>query len=350
MKSDSLKIGYTIKMDRTAKMRPSSIHYWTQPELFRQHPSEKPLHFLGDAILGLSTLELNSYLCSPLNVKSMNFDLAQNAWFVLDPHITLFEKSHTRMQAIQKDCPPLASELLTQFQNDFLETLSASETKTGFDFSLMTQLIEDIDRLEDQMGQPILFHFGLKFHDSFRLKLQQVFSLLHHLRVVVAAMYNREVQDTTLQALKVDSITDYLPKADYLVNDALLYWHFKKLTRPLVQNDAQEFAQKVLIAPMEKNFRRYLNNACSLVDHLPANFLESMNPVEMEDSLYLLKMDWLLGSDSGLLFRIREELYGLQEGYSQLFWSDTDLMENKLKGPLHISVQLRKKALQSEAA
>ena len=47
-------------------------------------------------------------------------------------------------------------------------------------------------------------------------------------------------------------------------------------------------------------------------------------------------MDWLLGTDAGLLFRIREELYGLKEGYEKIFWPD--LTDKPTQNQSHLSV------------
>lgn len=73
---------------------------------------------------------------------------------------------------------------------------------------------------------------------------------------------------------------------------------------------------------MAKAFQKYSHNACHLIDHLPESFLNALNPVDLEEALYLVQMDWLLASPSGLLFRIREELFGLQEGYTKVMWKD----------------------------
>ncbi len=73
---------------------------------------------------------------------------------------------------------------------------------------------------------------------------------------------------------------------------------------------------------LSKCFHSYSHNAVCLIENLPKSFLNSLNTEELEDTLYLVQMDWLLGADAGLLFRVREELYGLIDGYERIFWPD----------------------------
>ena len=64
----------------------------------------------------------------------------------------------------------------------------------------------------------------------------------------------------------------------------------------------------------------------------------------------MVQMDWLLGSASGLLFKIREELYGLKEGYDRIFWPHAKTLQDRssLKPSVHFilsSTDLLKKSV-----
>jgi hypothetical protein len=162
--------------------------------------------------------------------------------------------------------------------------------------------------------------------------------MLYHLRSVVAVDHNAHVEDTSLETVKCDSISDYLPKSDYTVNDALLYWHFKNLT----ENVSGE-VEKTIVAPMHNYFIQYSHNACNLIDQLPGNFLESLKNVDLEEALHHVQMDWLLGSCSGLLFKIREELFGVLEGYDKIFWPEASNAKNKKASVLTLNFTLSDK-------
>jgi hypothetical protein len=111
----------------------------------------------------------------------------------------------------------------------------------------------------------------------------------------------------------VDSITDYLAKAEYISNDALLYLQSRKL---------KDRMKTEVWAQLEKNFQTFSHNGLCLVENLPKSFLNNLRMEELEETLYIVQMDWLLGTDAGLLFRLREELYGLCEGYEKIFYPE----------------------------
>ena len=99
--------------------------------------------------------------------------------------------------------------------------------------------------------------------------------------------------------------------------------------------------QKSAIKPevyetLEKSFKAYSHNGYCLIESLPKSFLKSLPTAELEESLYIAQMDWLLGTDAGLLFRIREELFGLKEGYDKVFWPD--LADKPVQKQTHLSV------------
>jgi hypothetical protein len=172
--------------------------------------------------------------------------------------------------------------------------------------------------------------------------------MLFHLRSVVAVDWNAHVDDPSHEAVHVDSITDYIPKAEYVVNDAIMYWQFLKLSHPFVAGKNSDVkVEKLFVEPMRKAFMTSMHNACYLIDHLPKSFIERMGPGELEEALYLVQMDWLLGSEAGLLFRIREELYGLQNGYEKIFWHELEGHSKKKAFNLSLCFELKESDLRS---
>jgi hypothetical protein len=195
----------------------------------------------------------------------------------------------------------------------------------GFDLTALGPLLDTFSWLENKMGNPLLYNFGLNFSKGFLDKLHDLYSFLYHVRSVVALDHNSLCADTSHEGVKVDAITDYLPKAEYVVNDALLYWQFKKLAQPFSSAKGTDGkVDKLFVGPMEKAFHKFSHHACALVDNLPAKFIGSLSPMELEEAFYLVQMDWLLGSPAGLLFKIREEIFGLQNGYEKIFWKDVE--------------------------
>jgi hypothetical protein len=144
--------------------------------------------------------------------------------------------------------------------------------------------------------------------------------------------YNAHTTDPSHEACKIDSISDYLSKAEYVANDGLLYFNFKKL-KDQMKPQAYE--------TMNKAFMNYSHNGYCLIEALPKSFLNSLRTEELEESLYLVQMDWLLGTDAGLLFKIREELYGLIEGYEKVFWHDVDGRSFQNQSHLAVSCEIK---------
>lgn len=327
---DQVWLGFDIKVDAGPVVRPLKIEFWKEDQ-FKHAKPEAPFHYYADALLGLATVHLNPNLKNPFSGPKMNFPFCHEAWLALEPHHELFERSQPRVSALRhhlKDAPPSLTEY---FERNFTDTLETCIHSWGIDLGHLCHLIEAIDYLETKTGQPLLYNFNLKFSKPVLEKLHYVHSLLFNLRSLVALDYNAHCQDAAHEACKVDSILDYIPKAEYVSNDALLYFHFKK-QKDLMKPEA--------FSNMEKAFKTYSHNSVCLIDSLPKSFLNSMKAEELEETLYIVQMDWLLGTDAGLLFRIREELYGLLEGYEKVFWPDAEGGPKQQQSHLSVSCQI----------
>jgi hypothetical protein len=272
-----------------------------------------------------------------VHVSAENKDLMQKVYHNFDHYTELYNKSNPRVKALahatipqKKQFDALEKKITDIWKNAF------SENKVSF--TKLTEALTVIAEFESHIASPLIYNLSVNFSAGFTEKLIAFYSMLYHLRSVVAVDHNAQVEDTSLETVKCDSISDYLPKSDYTVNDALLYWHFKNLT----ENVTGE-VEKNLVAPMHNYFIQYSHNACNLIDQLPGNFLESLKNVDLEEALHHVQMDWLLGSCSGLLFKIREELFGVLEGYDKIFWPEASNGKSKKASVLTLNFILTEK-------
>jgi hypothetical protein len=323
---DQVWLGFDIKVETGPVLRPRQIHFWKDEDFKRAQP-EAPFHYFSDALVGLSLVHLNPHLKNPFTAPKMNFSFVHEAWRALEPHLELFERSQPRVSALRQHMKAMTPSVIEYFERNFTETLDSAIHTWGVDLTHLSHMVEAIDYLENKLDQPLLYNFNMKFSKPVVEKLHYLHSLLFNLRSLVALDYNAHTQDAAHEACKVDSISDYLSKAEYVANDALLYHQFKK---------QKEKIKPEAYAALEKSFQTLSHNGHCLIESLPKNFVQTMRHEDLEESLYLVQMDWLLGTDAGLLFRIREELYGLIEGYEKIFWLDAN--GRPLQQQNHLSV------------
>lgn len=351
MKRDGIRLGYHLTLQKGSTFKPLSFQFWKNTEEFEKTPPAGPSQYLSDLLLGVSFLKLNSYCSSPLAVPFINYDFASSIWNEFEPHKELFKKSQKRVDSLHKDVKACSPELIHAFEKEFTEKLDSIQKPWGFDFRDMSELAACIEKFEAKLGSPLVYNFSVKFSPKFEEKLLILDSFLFHLRSVVALDHNAHVKEPAFESVKVDSVLDYLPRADYVVNDALLYYQFKKWSSPWsVGAKSDVRVEKLFVEPMRKAFKKHVHNACNLIDQLPDSFLSKFGPEDLEEALYLVQMDWLLGSGSGLLFKIREEVYGLEHGYEQVFWHDHQDRHWTQPTSLKISCEMSEAAFRKKAA
>lgn len=336
MKKDLLKMGITISTDTGSILRPTSLTFSCPKAARLESLPHAPFKYYTDAIIGLSFHKMTDFK----HCEATDTSFAQSAYAALNPYVELYRKSAPRIQSLTKTA--LTQKI--QFENfekkmtDLLQSLFSGST---IDLAKVPQVLDVISDFETQAGSPLLYNFSLNFSDRFKEKLIGFYSFLFHLRSVIAIDHNAYVEDSSIESVKCDSISDYLPKSDYTTNDALLFWQFKKLTTPFVSHkDKDVRIEKLLVQPLEKYFYKYNHNACCLIDQLPPALLNSLSQVELEETLHHIQMDWLLGSPSGLLFKIREELFGLIEGYDKVFWPESLSLKPKVSSHLKLSFEI----------
>lgn len=341
MKHKSLRLGFDVSMEKGSTWKPLKVQFWNQEDSYSKFKPSAPFKYMGDALVGLSLVKLNHYIKSPVATPHLDYSFAFDAWKALDPHIELYERSQPRVRALQSHLAVVNPDLCAEFENHFNEHFEMALKPWGVDLTALWPLLDSFQWFENKVGAPLLYNFGLNFSKPFTEKLHSLYSFLYHLRSIVAVDHNAHTEDPSHEGVKVDAITDYLPRAEYVVNDALLYWNFKKFSQPFAGPKTPDSrVEKLFVNPMEKAFQKYSHNACCLVDNLPKDFISSMNPVELEEAFYLVQMDWLLGSPAGLLFKIREEIFALQSGYEKIFWKDVEPQFHAKPVSLHLCCEL----------
>jgi hypothetical protein len=128
--------------------------------------------------------------------------------------------------------------------------------------------------------------------------------------------HNAHVKEMCYDGLKLDPVGDYLPNIEENVNGSLLFYHWNALSQH------QPHQSKNFHDSMEQAFRNFTYYGYSLTKELPPEFFKQKRIDLIEQGLYMFQIDWLLGSPAGLLFRLKEELYGLKESYEKIFWPD----------------------------
>lgn len=337
MKTLSLQMGYEIKTASGPVLKPTEIKIWDQSSRFSEFTPQAPLKYMNDALIGLTFQKMNGF-------KNLTFTdrvFAEQSLKALDPYFEIYQKSAANLKPLKSPVPPQNKLACENFEKKFSDFWDQTITATEINFKFFGKALEVINSFETELGKPFIYNFSVQFSEQFTEKLICFYSLLFHLRTVIALDHNAYVEDTAFECVKCDSITDYLPKADFTVNDALLYWQFKKLSTPFVgHKDKDVRIEKLFVDPMERAFFQYNHNACALIDQLPQGLLSSSSQTELEDFLHHVQMDWLLGSSAGLLFRLREETFGLVHGYDKVFWPEASQTKNKKPSNLKICFEL----------
>lgn len=332
MKSKNKSFDYELKMGDGPILKPTEVEFFKNHD--HNHKPQKPFKYHSDVLVALGFANIHKTLdsaCVYSLESSMDF------WRAMEPHYELYGRSRKRVLALTERTETVPSNLTDKIEKKWNDVLKDVFSANKVHLQELQQLIPLIDYLEDHMQKPLLYNFALTFTPEFQQRLLLLFSFLSNIRSLVALDHNSFIEDASHEAIKMDSIIDYLAKPEYVVNDALLYFHFKKLFAPFVTGRSSDVKiDKLLHRPLEAHFQKFSHNACQLVENLPHPFLAQLNPMELEQALYLIQMDWLLGSEGGLIFKIREELFGLQEGYEKVFWPEYDFRGHKHSTQLHV--------------
>lgn len=350
MKKNNFQMLIEIKTKSGPILKPQEIYFWDlnsdhNPKHLQNLTPSSPFKFYTDAILALCYQKMTDYKFMQPEQKLFS----ENAYRSFDPYTALMHKSAPRVRSL-KNQNVTQSIHFENFEKKMMDAWSQAFNKNNINLSKLTKALDCISEFEHQMTTPLIYNFSIRFSDKFIEKLLCFYSMLFHLRSIIAVDHNAHVEDSSYESVKCDSISDYLPKADFTINDALLYWHFKNLSIPFLSHKNKESqVEKLFIEPFNKYFKQYNHNACNLINQLPTSFLNSLKPTELEEALHHVQMDWLLGSESGILFKLREELFAVIEGYDKIFWPECSNLKPKKASTLNLCFEISEKDLTSEA-
>lgn len=344
MKSKNKSFDYELKMENGPILKPMEVEFFKNHD--HEYKPQKPFKYHSDVLVALGFVNIHRTQ-ETQSIYAM--DSSMDFWRAMEPHYELYGRSRKRVVALTERSETVPSNLTDKIEKKWNAVLADVFSSNKVNLKELQQLIPLIDYLEDHMRKPLLYNFSLTFSPEFQQRLLLLFSFLSNIRSLVALDHNSFIEDASHEAIKIDSITDYLAKPEYVVNDGLLYFQFKKLFAPFVTGRSSDVKiDKLLYKPLESHFQKFSHNACQLVENLPHEFIGKLNPMELEQALYLVQMDWLLGSEAGLIFKIREELFGLQDGYEKIFWPEYDFRGHKHSARLHVcchaSFEVDKKA------
>lgn len=296
--------------------------------------------YLNDVLCGLAYHGVTNY--SLLNLQ--NKEIAKQYFHQTEPYLQLFQRSEHQLKS--KLFPhlkpnPKAQAAFVKFENQLKDFMNTTFSNRKLNMESLEPLANLVHEFEQELSEPLIYNFNLKLSEETRSNLVSLYSFLFHLRSLSVSHYNENTQDNCFDVLTCDSISDYIPKSDFTANDAILYWQFKKLSTPFLGvNDRDSKLENLLIKPVMRAFHQYGHNACALINQVPESYLSQLSMPQIEEQLHTLQMNWLLGTSSGLLFRVREEITGLLRGYSDLFWPEAQPLDSNGAEALSFDVRV----------
>lgn len=313
MSTKHTTVSFIIESNSGAFVQPKSFSFF-EAKAEKLTNATKPLPYLTDLLCALPAHRL--FDLAPDKFKKPEYPTwLESSWEFLDSNVALYHRAQKRAHALSPK-KPFADEHAMKLCSSFHEIINSCFAKNRFNFDPLSSLAESITYLEKKCGEPLVYNFKFTLPDKDRAMLFALYSFLYHQRALVALDFNSHVKDSAFECVKVDPINDYLPKAEYVVNDAIL---FKEIERQMERSNPKGSFGKDQMVSL---FREYAHNAYFLAQAVPHAFTGKLRRDECEEALFSAQMDWLLGADSGLLFRLREEIYALSDGFEKIFWTD----------------------------
>lgn len=315
--SSGLDIRLEVQYDNNSKILGCPIRLTSSISASKEaegHPYA-PLPYFTDALLGLSSYKL-AQITQDYTPSSAEDQLVSLLWQRLEPMYEVYQRSHQRVHSLlhikANSVRTAPEQALEQSLNEIIKLACSSK---GIQLTELINLIDSLNFFESKRSHPLLFDTQLQLSETGMNTLHTLNSFLYNLRAISAIYYNSKRKEALYESLHLDSVKDYFHAPDLLTNETMLYYQFLKLCKKGQINDQIQ-------ASMVKAFRNHLPHSHYLVHSLPDSFFNHQNNELLEQSLYTFQIDWLLGSPAGLLYRIREELIGIKEGYENTFWPE----------------------------
>lgn len=348
MSSEIQNIYFKIETKSGTYLKPTSIKIENSPHKLSSsnESSTQKLHYKTESLVGLSLIKLGHHYKFDTESFEANPNFINWAWRSLDPHFELYWKTQNKLTELMDQPSSADASRIADLEKSFDQILSGSLNSKGLNLEKLNELLEKISGFEDRSTSPLLFDFSIKFSSSFIEKLHALYSLLFHLRSLIALDHNSLSPDTSHHSVRVDSISDYLSDAEFIASGAALYWNFKKQTQPFQGHKGSDpKIETLLITPLQKSFESYLHHSYCLIENTPKNILKNFKKIGIDEDFYRIEMNWLLGAPSGILYRVKEELFGLIKGYENLFWPETTFQKPRSSKDLNYTFELSEKEL-----
>jgi len=262
-----------------------------------------PLKYFSDILTG----GILGYFCGPKTEKSEFLTFIEQ-W---DPHIEMHNRSYYRLNQMSALIKARPQCIHSDQLNRVYDTLIESDKGEYWDLEKLFDLIDWIDHIEGQFQSPLLFNFQLVVDDPRIKDLHYLTLLLFHLRSLVILDYNQSVEDLAFESIRVDSVSDYLPKLESVTQDGMVFWHFQRMHSQMPTLVAQK---------MREQISKYISMGVTLIESLKSAQIQNLSEQDLFNYLNLIQIDWLYGTHSGILFRLREELEALRQGYHKVFY------------------------------
>jgi len=301
--------------------RPKTL--FIRPHKNADHDISNTLKYQADLLAGL-----NLYLlCQPQ--KSTTIIHVSPSLRAFDPHHALYEGAQDRLSHWLRKKSPVFCQ--SNLMSNMAEILTGATHEEGLDLTKLMSLISLFERMETQLKRPLLFNFDLALPNDILGCFHVLANLLFYVRALVLSDYNQQIQDPTFEAIRMDSVSDYLPKLESVAHDATIYAHFRRL----------EAQMPTLVAQRLKDvFQSHSAMGATLIDAIERNKPSQSFGKDLCENMNRVQIDWLFGTPSGICHRLREELVALRDGYQNVFHIDiaTDFKQQNASWSFDCSV------------
>lgn len=299
-KNSELYINYSLSAVPGTLARPLSL------TLHNESTSDHSIEHSPHSLETLAGLNLVCSLASEDMMDGHHLLALHN----LDPHQGLYQNAKARLEAQALHRKNHKILLPPGLFHDFANLLKESIHKHTINIQNLTGLIDLLDLIEAKTRAPLLYNLDLHLPHELSSHLTLLTNLLFYTRALIIQDYNQGCPNFTTEGIRIDSVSDYLPKIDSISNDAAIYSHFRRL----------EAQMPTLVASRLKDmFQHYSAMGVVLTEMAEGNRNFHNSHKDLHENLNRLQLDWLFGADAGICYRLREELLGVREGYSRTF-------------------------------
>jgi hypothetical protein len=300
-----LVLHFDILGESDVLSRPTELVIRQNNKVTTENNFIRGLKYQADLLTGLNLY----WLCLPK--KSPSITRVSSALNVLDPHYALHVKAQDRLSHWLKCKNPKV--VSTHILSQMAEIITDATSEEGLSLMKLLPLLPLFEKVEIQINRPVLFNLELDLPNEILRSFNILANLLFYVRALVLADYNQQIEDPTFEAIRMDSVNDYLPKLESVAHDAAIYSHFLRL----------EAQMPTLVAQRLKDvFQTYSSMGATLIDSIERIKPSQRFGKDLLEHMNRVQIDWLFGTPAGICYRLREELLAIRDGYHKVFHFD----------------------------